>query len=314
MREPTYNKHTGEFVGYKDDLVSLDNNFNNTDQPINKFIHHNKEINPYFMVIAQYQENMRLKYSISLGDIGRMFMLMAHANYKNTEGKMYISSGGRRVKKNRTLGSILLINSIQAKKFKYEMKKKGLLQEDEDGIYITSDIILRGSLSKTEKEQEYYIVFSKTIRNLYRIIVESENLRSANPMGLLLCTIPFIKLIHPNSSIPHGSNNMLAYMMEDKGELKPMTLRDMANELGHNVETVKKYIGSLNKAMRDSVGEYFMYKTTYEIIGIKKEKKEALIINPKITYSQGKDMDAYHGLLNVINSATNDTLDYFYLE
>ena len=148
----------------------------------------------FFNFITEFQTNLREKYNANFAEIGKLLVLMTYTSYRNSDtGKHYILTDNNWKMDNKNLSKIWKLSSTQTRNTKSDLKKKGLLFEDEEGLYINDDIMIRGKLYPTEKRNlNYYVVFDKSIRNLYNSTTEQGVRDSSKSMGLLLSLIPFI--------------------------------------------------------------------------------------------------------------------------
>lgn len=250
----------------------------------------------FFNFITEFQTNLREKYNANFAEIGKLLVLMTYTSYRNSDtGKHYILTDNNWKMDNKNLSKIWKLSGTQTRNTKSDLKKKGLLFEDEEGLYINDDIMIRGKLYPTEKRNlNYYVVFDKSIRNLYNSTTEQGVRDSSKSMGLLLSLIPFIRVsTSKKKQGKKGSNNALVMSEWDENtqEYKPINKHKLTKILGVSNKTLDNYLGNLNNKSKEITGRYFLYEIKPS--GINNLDKTILIINPYYTYTQGTGSESF---------------------
>src|SRR5699024_8800864 len=123
------------------------------------------------------------------------------------------------------LQEIMKLNAEQVRKFIFNVKSKGVLNEDETGIYFTDDVIIRGHIFPVERKSMNYIrVYDNPIRNLYDLITTDSKTKTSKGVGVLLALLPFM----------HKHKNVLSSVFYDEEEerYRPMSATQVAKEIG----------------------------------------------------------------------------------
>ena len=202
----------------------------------------------FFNFLTEFQTNLREKYSANFAEIGKLLVLMTYARYRDIEtGKHYILTDNNKDMTNKRLSNIWKLSTTQARNVKSIMKRKGMLGEDEEGLYIADDIMIRGKLYPKEKKTlNYYVVYDKPIRDLYNALTDEGVRDSSTCMGLFLSLIPFIKVSTSkkwNGNV--GSNNSLVISDwdEDKKAFVPINKSTLATRLNIGRTSFDRYLG-----------------------------------------------------------------------
>lgn len=262
----------------------------------------------FFNFITEFQANLREKYNVSFADLGRLAVLMTYASYRDKEtGKHYILTDNNKDMTNKRLSSVWKLSYDQARSIKNALKRKGVLGEDDEGLYITDEIMIRGKVyPKEKKELNYYVAFDKPIRDLYDATTEQNVRDSASYMGIFLSLIPFIRVSTSKKKQGNvGSNNSLVISEwdEDKKEYKPITKTELAKSLSTDYRTMNKYLGKLNDKSKETTGKYLLYDI--KPTGYNGLDKTIMVVNPYYTYTQGTGSESFRLLEGWIEEADN---------
>lgn len=269
----------------------------------------NKE-ETFFNLIMEFQVSIKEKFGISFEDMGKILLLFTYTTYRDVEsGKLYLIDHNHMFD-NKKLGRVLKLNPTQIKKFKQRMSQKGIMKTDSKGMYFTQELIIRGEMfSKERKELDFYTIYDQPIRELYNIFAIQDDTKSVKPLGVLLTMIPFIKKvsIKEKKDNKQSSNNMLVMTQwnEAANRYEPISLNQLAEKIGISKPTLIKDIKTLNDFTKKNTGEFLVYKYENSImpVGYKfKYTTEAIVINPKYTYSQSKDNKEYNNLIEAIQN------------
>lgn len=264
----------------------------------------------FFNFLTEFQTNLREKYSANFAEIGKLLVLMTYARYRDIEtGKHYILTDNNKDMTNKRLSNIWKLSTTQARNVKSIMKRKGMLGEDEEGLYIADDIMIRGKLYPKEKKTlNYYVVYDKPIRDLYNALTDEGVRDSSTCMGLFLSLIPFIKVSTSkkrNGNV--GSNNSLVISDwdEDKKAFVPINKSTLATRLNIGRTSLDRYLGKLNTRSKEVTGKYLLYDI--KPTGYNGLDKTIMVINPVYTYTQGTGSESFRILEGWIEEA--DKLD-----
>lgn len=172
------------------------------------------------------------------------------------------------------------LNAEQVKQFKKRVKEKGILNQNDKGMYFTDDVIIRGHLFPVERKSMNYIrVYDEPIRDLYNLIVIEGKTKSSKGVGVLLALMPFMQ----------KNKNVLSSVYFDEAEqrYRPMSNTKIAEALGIDRHVLSRNITAMNNQLIKKIGEPLIYDVTVKPFGIKDEryKKSGLVINPKYSYS-----------------------------
>lgn len=250
----------------------------------------------FFNFITEFQANLREKYNASFDDIGRLLVLMTYTSYRDKEtGKHYLTTDNHTRMSNQHLSKIWKLNSAQTRNVKSSMKKKGLIGEDDESLYISDEVMIRGKVyPKEKKELNYYVIFDKPIRDLYDSSTEFGKRDNSKYIGILLSVIPFIKVSTSKKKQGNiGSNNslVLSEWDEKKKRYKPMSKKSLAIKLGISRPTIDNYFGLLNEKSKELTGRYLLYEIKPS--GINDLDKTIMVINPYYTYTQGTGSNSF---------------------
>lgn len=267
----------------------------------------------FFNLIMEFQVSIKEKFGISFEDMGKILMLFTYTTYRDIEsGKLYLRDYNHMFD-NKKLGKVLKLNPGQVKKFKQRMSQKGIMKTDDKGMYFTQELIIRGEMfSKEKKELDFYTIYDQPIRELYDIFAIQDDTKSVKPLGVLLTMIPFIKKVSVNEKKNNkkSSNNMLVMTQwnEAANRYEPISLTQLAEKIGISKKTLIKDIKTLNDFTKKNTGQFLVYKYENSImpVGYKfKYTTEAIVINPKYTYSQNKENEQYNHLMEAIENISD---------
>ncbi len=268
----------------------------------------------YFHLITGFETNLKERLGISHPDLGRLLMLFTYASYRK-DSKLYLRTDNHILLDTKLLGKILKLNRKQVSNFKNNMINKEMLYEDEIGLYFKDDLIIKGNMTKREKNSlTYYRIYSKTIRELYNLFADEDNIKSVKPLGVLLCMIPYIRTLE-REDVKEGkrsSNNILVLSEYDieANRYEPISQNQLAKKMKVSKTTLIKDIKDLNLAVKEATGEFLIYKFKISPMGIKNFKytNEAIFINPRYTYSSDEASDEYKRLIEGIKTLTSDNI------
>lgn len=267
----------------------------------------------FFNLIMEFQVSIKEKFGISFEDMGKILMLFTYTTYRDIEsGKLYLRDNNHMFN-NKKLGKVLKLSPVQVKKFKQRMSQKGIMKTDDKGMYFTQELIIRGEMfSKEKKELDFYTIYDQPIRELYDIFAIQDDTKSVKPLGVLLTMIPFIKKVSVNEkkNNKQSSNNMLVMTQwnEAANRYEPISLTQLAEKIGISKKTLIKDIKTLNDFTKKNTGQFLVYKYENSImpVGYKfKYTTEAIVINPKYTYSQNKENEQYNHLMEAIENISD---------
>ena len=271
----------------------------------------------FFNLIAEFQTSLKEKYNISFEDLGKLFVLFTYTGYRDAETKRLYLRDNNHLFDNKKLAEVLKLSSSQIKKFKARMKEKGIMFTDKTGIYFTDELIIRGEMFPKEKRNlNFYTVYDYPIRELYDTFAVDGDTKSVKPLGVLLTLIPFIKkLTSEDKALGRNASNNILVMTEWNTEAKrfePISMTRLAELIGISKPTLINDIKTLNIFTKRETGEFLVYKYQSSMmpVGFKfKHTTEAIVINPKYTYSQDKESDNYYNLIRSIETISgNDTV------
>lgn len=236
----------------------------------------------YFHLITEFGTNLIKRFDVSFEDLGKLALLFTYTDYRSTKGeKMYLKySNSSNYMDSKNLQDVLKLDARQVRNFKNRVKTKGILNEDEKGIFFTDDVIIRGHIFPVERKNLNYIrVYDNPVRNLYDLITVDNNSKTSKGVGVLLALLPFM----------HKHKNVLSSVFYDADEKRhrPMSASQVAKEIGIDRKVLSRNITAMNQHLIDKIGEPLIYDVTVKPFGIKDEryKKSGLVINPKYTYS-----------------------------
>lgn len=268
----------------------------------------------FFNLVAEFQTSLKEKYSVSFEDLGKLLLLFTYTSYRDLESKKLYLKDGKHMFDNKKLAKTLKLSDAQIKKFKSRMKEKGIMFTDKTGIYFTDELVIRGEMFPKEKRNlNFYTIYDHPIRNLYNMFAVQGDTKSVKPLGVLLTLIPFIKKISNKERAlnQEASNNMLVMTEwnDEAQRFEPISLTRVAEMIGVSKPTLIKDIKTLNEFTKKETGEFLVYKYQSSLmpIGFKfKHTTEAIVINPKYTYSQDKRGSNYHNLISAIENISNN--------
>ena len=236
----------------------------------------------YFHLITEFGTNLIKRFDVSFEDLGKLALLFTYTDYRNAKGeKMYLKySNSSNYMNNKNLQDVLKLDARQVRNFKNRVKTKGILNEDDKGIFFTDDVIIRGHIFPVERQNLNYIrVYDNPIRNLYDLITVENSSKTSKGVGVLLALLPFM----------HKHKNVLSSVFYDEEvqRYRPMSASQVAKEIGIDRKVLSRNITAMNQHLIDKIGEPLIYDVTVKPFGIKDEryKKSGLVINPKYTYS-----------------------------
>lgn len=274
------NKRTGEKIA-KSQLELLPETHTYKTKKL-EAIQNNELQGGYFHLITRWGTDLIKRFDVSFEDLGRLFMLFTYGSYRETKsGKMYLKYHDNvHYFDNRKLQEVLKLSAEQTRQFKKRIKEKGILNEDEKGMYFTDDVIIRGRIYPTEqKHMNYFRVYDEPLRDLYNLIVQNGRIRTAKGVGVLLCLIPFMQ----------KNKNVISSMYYDELEerYRPMSLSQIAEVLHMDRKVLSRNIDSMNDTLMTKIGEPLVYDVTVKPFGKSgnRYKKSGLVINPKFSYS-----------------------------
>lgn len=299
------NVRTGEIRYKEPDWVSYNNTSNYVKKDFIEGIREKQSFeNKFFNFITEFQTNLRQNYNATFEELGRLLLLMTYARYRDIEAKKhYVYSDNNKKMSSKILSKIWRLDIQQTYNVKSTMKKKGLIGEDEKGLYIDDSIMIRGKVFPSEKRKlEYYVMYDKPIRDLYNVTTEYGKVDNAKVMGIFLSLIPFIKTSTVKKKKGKiGSNNKLVMSEWDEklNQYKPISKSNLAKHLSISRTTLDRYLGILNVKSKEITGKYLIYEIKPS--GINDLTKTSMFINPMYTYTEGTGTEHYNILENLLN-------------
>ncbi|OIJ29031.1 hypothetical protein [Staphylococcus sp. LCT-H4] len=268
----------------------------------------------FFNLVAEFQTSLKEKYNVSFEDLGKLLHLFTYTSYRDLESKKLYLKDGKHAFDNKKLAKVLKLTDTQIKKFKARMKEKGIMFTDKTGIYFTDELVIRGEMFPKEKRNlNFYTVYDHPIRELYNMFAVEGDTKSVKPLGVLLTLIPFIKkLTNQDRGLNREASNNMLVMTEwnEKAQrYEPISLTRVAEMIGVSKKTLIKDIKTLNEFTKKETGEFLVYKYQSSLmpVGFKfKHTTEAIVINPKYTYSQDKNNSNYHNLISAIENISSN--------
>ena len=249
----------------------------------------------FFHLITEFGSNLIERFNVSFEDLGKLALLFTYTNYREySGGKMYLKYHNNvHHMTNKKLREVLKLNAEQLKKFKSRIKAKGIIGEDETGLFLTDDVIIRGHIFPVERKHMNYIrVYDEPIRKLYDLIVTEGKSNTSKGVGVLLALMPFM----------HKNKNVLITSMWDQEEqrYRPMSNTKVAEAIGIDRKVLSRNLTTMNNQLIKKIGEPLIYDVTVKPYGIKDEryKKSGLVINPK--YSHNSTTSDYKELIQEI--------------
>jgi len=268
----------------------------------------------FFNLVTEFQTSLKEKYKVSFEDLGKLLLLFTYTGYRDLESKRLYLRDNNCLFDNKKLAEKLKLTAEQTRQFKTRMQKKEIMFSDDKGLYFTDKLIIRGDMEPKERRTlNFYTIYDHPIRELYNMFAVQGNTKSVKPLGVLLTLIPFIKKINNQERAlnQEASNNMLV-MTEWNDELlrfEPISLTRLAEMIGISKKTLIKDIKTLNEFTKKETGEFLIYKYQSSLmpVGFKfKHTTEAIVINPKYTYSQDKRGSNYKNLINAIENMSSN--------
>ncbi|WAX23201.1 hypothetical protein VL10_ORF10 [Staphylococcus phage vB_SauM_VL10] len=260
----------------------------------------------FFNFITEFQSNLRENYNIGFADLGRLLLLITYTSYRDKElGRHYLLTDNNKRMSNKELSKVWKLNTNQARNVKNMLKRKGVIGEDDEGLYITDDIMIRGKVFPKEKRTiNYYVVYDKPIRYLYNSLTEYEVRNSSSSVGVFMSLIPYIKVSTSKKKTGEkGSNNSLVLSEWDNkyGGYKPLNKTSLAKVLGVDYRTLDKHLGELNTKSKELTGRYLLYDV--KPTGYNELDYTIMVVNPYYTYTQGINSKSFELLEGWINEA-----------
>lgn len=268
----------------------------------------------FFNLVTEFQTSLKEEYKVSFEDLGKLLLLFTYTSYRDLESKKLYLRDNNYMFDNKKLAKVLKLTAEQTRQFKSRMQKKGLMFADDKGIYFTDELVIRGDMKPKERRNlNFYTIYDHPIRELYNMFAVEGDTKSVKPLGVLLTLIPFIKKISNQERALNreASNNMLV-MTEWNDEAKrfePISLTRVAEMIGISKKTLIKDIKTLNEFTKKETGEFLVYKYQSSLmpVGFKfKHTTEAIVINPKYTYSQDKRGSNYQNLISAIENISSN--------
>lgn len=260
----------------------------------------------FFNFITEFQANLREKYNANFAEIGKLILLMTYTSYRDKEtGRHYVLTDNNKDMSVKMLSKIWKLTYDQARNVKSIMKRKGMLGEDDEGLYITDEIMIRGKVyPKEKKDLNYYVMFDKPIRELYNSLSEQGIRDSSICMGVFLSLVPFIRVSTSKKKQGNkGSNNSLVMSEwdESRGQYKPISKVHLASKLNISRTSLDRYLGKLNSRSKEVTGKYLLYDI--KPTGYNGLDKTIMVLNPYYTYTQGTGSESFRLLEGWIEEA-----------
>lgn len=282
-----------------------------------------KERNPdgitYFHLKVKNEADIQTEFNLNMIELGRLMMLFTYASY-HRNNRMYLRTDNGKPINYNGLNEILKINkrSLRDTINKFIKNKILFYDEDKDQYYFTDTHIIRGKMNYSEKRKKYnppYRFYNEPIREMYNALNEIKN-NKVKLLGLLLCITPYIKLIdrlaiNLNRS---ASNNMLVISEYDEvnERYEAISQKMLAEKLNIAEKSIIEYFKELNEVAKKTTGKSLIYKfkASLQAYGSSyKYTNEAIVINPRYTYSSDEQSQQYRNLVNAIEKAESNVIE-----
>ncbi|WP_414046087.1 hypothetical protein ACMGE5_07120 [Macrococcus equi] len=283
-----------------------------------------KERNPngitFFHLMIENEADIQKKFNLNMIELGRLMMLFTYASYRDSSNRMYLRNDNGKPITYKGLDEILKINKRSLRDTIKKFMKNEILFYDEDKkqYYFTDQIIHRGEMNKSTKRKKAkppYRFYNEPIREIYNALNDIQNNKS-KLLGLLMCITPYIKLID-NIAIQlerQSSNNVLVISEYDKinERYEAISQKMLAERLHITEKSLITYFKELNEVAKQTTGKHliYKYKESLQAYGQRyKYTKEAIVINPRYTYSSDEQSSKYRNLVNAIEKAEGNILE-----
>lgn len=272
----------------------------------------------FFFLLDDFQVSLKTKYGLTDHDTGLIFLIASYQRWRDNDlMHSYIHWKGKKAK-TADLEEMLLLSNKEVKNFKYAMKKKDIIREDDYGMYLNEELAVRGKLDN--KVRQYNAVYVNGVQSVYSVLVKEDmdnktKKQAIKDAGLVFSLIPFMNK-KTNVLVDEDFNNITMNELKEK------------LGLGRNHD-LKSRLGRINVAFKEATGLYLIY--TLEPTGVKEDRNNKksfrLIINPKLVFSSNvtdkekldgelfgdkpSKVDATVSYANCLELLTNDETYYF---
>lgn len=283
-----------------------------------------KERNPegisFFHLKLISEQDVQKELDFNLIDLGRLMMLFSYASYENN-GRHYLRLDNGRPITYKIIKDVLKINTrtLRATMNKFLNKEILFFDEDKKQYYFTDKYISKGKMNNSEKRKKIfppYRFYTKSIRELYNTLTEDKSNQS-KLLGLLLCITPYIRLIdHVGIKYKrNSSNNMLVLSEYDEvnERYEAISQKMLAERLNIAENSLITYFKKLNEITHKATGQHLIYKYNESLQAYGQRYKytnEAIVINPRYTYSSDEHSRRYRNLVNAIENAESNIISF----
>lgn len=283
-----------------------------------------KERNPdgisFFHLKLISEQDIQKELDLNLIDLGRLMMLFSYASYDNN-GRHYLRLDNGRPIKYKIIKDILKINtrSLRTTMNNFLNKKILFFDEDKQQYYFTDKYISKGKMDYKEKRKKLlppYRFYTEAIRELYNALAEDKS-NQVKLLGLLLCITPYIRLLD-QVGIKYkrnSSNNMLVLSEYDEinERYEAISQKMLGERLKIAEKTLITHFKKLNEITYKTTGQHLIYKYNESLQAYGQRYKytnEAIVINPRYTYSSDEHSKRYRNLVNAIENADSNVISF----
>ncbi|WP_414054870.1 hypothetical protein ACMGE6_12490 (plasmid) [Macrococcus equi] len=284
-----------------------------------------KERNPdgitFFNLKSYHEADIQKKFNLNMIELGRLMMLFTYASYHNNSNRMYLQLDNCRPLQYKDFSKILKLSSRTTKSTinKYINQKILFFDKKKSQYYFTDKYIIRGSIdtrTKRKKEVGLYRFYNKSIREIYYALNDI-SISKVKLLGLLMCITPYIRLID-KIAIEYNrsaSNNMLVLSEYDEvnERYEAISQKMLAERLHISENSLVTYFKELNEIAKQTTGKHLIYKYNESLQAYGQRYKytnEAIVINPKYTYSSDEQSSRYRNLVSAIEKAEGNILEF----
>lgn len=280
----------------------------------------NSEGISFFHLKLISEQDVQKELDLNLADLGRLMMLFSYASYENN-GRHYLKLDNGRPITYKIIKDILKLNTrtLRTTMNNFLDKKILFFDEDKQQYYFTDNYIIKGKMDCKEKRKKLlppYRFYTEAIRELYNSLAEDKS-NQVKLLGLLLCITPYIRLLD-NVGIKYkrnSSNNMLVLSEYDEinERYEAISQKMLAERLNIAEKTLITYFKKLNEITYKTTGQHLIYKYNESLQAYGQRYKytnEAIVINPRYTYSSDEHSRRYRNLVNAIENAESNIISF----
>lgn len=283
-----------------------------------------KERNPegisFFHLKLISEQDVQKEFDLNLIDLGRLMMLFSYASYENN-GRHYLRLDNGRPITYKIIKDILKLNTrtLRTTMNNFLNKKILFFDEDKQQYYFTDNYIFKGKMDYKEKRRKIfppYRFYTEAIRELYNALTEDKS-NQAKLLGILMCITPYIRLLdHVGIKYKRNcSNNMLVLLEYDEvnERYEAISQKMLAERLNIAENSLITYFKKLNEITHKATGQHLIYKYNESLQAYGQRYKytnEAIVINPRYTYSSDEHSRRYRNLVNAIENAESNIISF----